>query len=234
MHTVTLSGHCCPICRDQLPFINDQGKRMYLFCLMKIKNKEFYLYILVPISQSHFGLTIIIIFSILILILIFIILILIFILLRERRRSLSPSNQLPTVHHRSPITSHHQTGVNIKPLNIFPYVKYDLISVSNGNNNTNNNPQQGLSLSSNIPLTSLEQTSTHSIIGTNTTTTGTGSLHHELEPGTWTEDDPMLQCSTSTSNDGDEVEEHVIINSDNDESHPQIHMDTGPPTIIYV
>jgi hypothetical protein len=88
-----------------------------------------------------------------------------------------------------------------------------------------------------MPLKSLEQTSTHSIIGTNTTTIGTNSSNNELEPGTWTEDDAMLQCSTS-SNDDDE--EHEIISSDNDESHPQqlshpqIHMISGPPTIIYV
>lgn len=168
-----------------------------------------------------------------------IIIILILILLRGGHRSLSPSDQLPTVHHRSPINSHHPTGLNSKPSNIYPYVKYDLMSLSNDNKT---NPKQNSSLSSHIPLTSLEQTSTHSIIGTNTTT-GISSSNHELEHGTWTEDDPMLQCSGSTgsSNDDDEeVEEHIIVSSDNDESrqqqlsHPQIHMMTGPPTIIYV
>ncbi len=256
VHTVTLSGHCCPICRDQLPFINGQGKCMCLiedfsfllsttdmkasfFQTILSKRINFILYILVPMSQSRFGLTIIIIFSILILILIFIIIILIFILLRGGHRSLSPSDQLPTVHHRSPIISHHPTGINSKPSDIFPYVKYDLMSISNENTN---NTKQGLSLLSNVPLTSLEQTSTHSMIGTNTTTIGTSSSNNELEPGTWTEDDPMLHCSASSSNDDDddEVEEHEIIISDNDESHqqqpshPQIHMNTGPPTIIYV
>ena len=216
VHTVTLSGHCCPICRDQLPSMNDQGK------------------LLVPISQSRFGLTILIIFSVLILILILIILILIFILLRGRRRSLSPTNQLPTTHHRSPIISHHSTRMNSKPSNQFSYVKYDLMSISNDITDS----KQALSSSSHIPLTSLEQTSTHSMIGTNTTT-GTSSSNHELEPGTWNEDEPMLQCSASTSNtDDDEV--HETTSSDNDESrqqqisHPQIHMTAGPPTIIYV
>jgi hypothetical protein len=196
--------------------------------------------ILVPISQSRFGLTIIIIFSILILILIFVIIILIFILLRGGRRSLSSSDQLPTIHHRSPIVSPHPIEVNSKSSNIYSYVQYGLISTSNdNNNNNNNNAKQDLSLSSNIPVTSLEQTSTHSIIETNTTTIGTNSSNNELEPGTWTEEDPMLQCSASTSNDGDN-EEHEIISSDNDESrqqqvsHPQIHMINGPPTIIYV
>ena len=199
----------------------------------------FTLHISAPVSQSHFGLTIIIIFSILILILIIVIIILIFILLRGGHRSRSPSNQLATVHHRSPIISHHPIGINSKPSSIFSYVKYDLMPVTNDNND---NTKQGLLLSSNIPLTSLEQTSTHSMIGTNTTTTGTNSSNNELEPGTWTEDDAMLQCSVSSSNDDDEEEEeeHEIISSDNDESHqqqlshPQIHMITGTPTIIYV
>jgi hypothetical protein len=117
---------------------------------------------------------------------------------------------------------------------MFSYVKYDKMPTSNDNPN---NTKQSLSLSSHIPLKSLEQTSTHSMIGTNTTTTGTSSSNNELEPGTWTEDDPMLQCSAS-SNDDDE--EHEIISSDNDESHQQqlthsqMHMTTGPPTIIYV
>ncbi len=199
-----------------------------------MKENFLFLDILVPISQSRFGLTIIIIFSILILILIFVILILIFILLRGGHRSLSSSDQLPTIHHRSPIISHHPIGINSKPSNIFSYVKYDLMSTSNDNNNAKPN----LSLSSNVPLTSLEQTSTHSMIGTNTTTIGTNSSNNELEPGTWTEDDPMLHCSASTSNDDDD--EHERTSSDNDESrqqqisHPQIHMINGPPTIIYV
>jgi len=93
-----------------------------------------------------------------------------------------------------------------------------------------------LSSSSNIPLNSIERTSTHSIIGTNTT--GTSSSNNELEPLTWNEDDTLiLHCSTS-SNDDDY--EHEIISTDNDESHqqqsshPQFQIITGPPTIIYV
>ena len=124
--------------------------------------------------------------------------------------------------------------MNSKSLNLFSYVKYGLMSISNDNTNS----KQALSSSSHIPLTLLEQTSTHSMIGTNTTA-GTGSSNHELEPGTWTEDEPMLPCSASTSNaDDDEV--HEIISSDNDESrqqqisHPQIYMTAGSPTIIYV
>ncbi|CAF0912439.1 unnamed protein product [Rotaria sp. Silwood1] len=223
IHTVTLSGHCCPICRDQLPFIHDQGK--------------------LPISQSRLGVTIVIIFSVLILILIFVILTLIFILLHGRHRSLSASNQLTTIHHRSPTISHHSTIINSRPSNMFSYVKYDLMSTSNDNHHDNsintNNPKQSLSSSKSIPLQSHEQTSTYSMIETNTTTIGTSSSNNELEPTTWTEDDAMLQCSACSSND-DEEEEHEIISSDNDESHqqqlshPQIHMITGPPTIIYV
>ncbi|CAF3587838.1 unnamed protein product [Adineta steineri] len=224
VHAVTLSGHCCPICRDQLPFLNDQDK--------------------LPISQSRFGLTIIITFSILILILILVIIILIFILLRGTHRSISSSNQLPTIHHhRLPRNSHHHpTGMNSKPTNLFSYVKYDLMSISNDNTNS----KQGLSSSGHIPLSSLEQTSTHSMIGTNTTTTGTSSSNNELEPGTWTEDDVMLHCSASSCNDDDDDDddedddEQEMISSDTEESHqqqssqPHIHMITGPPTIIYV
>jgi hypothetical protein len=180
-------------------------------------------------SQSRFGLTIIIIFSILILILIFVIIILLCILLRGKRRSLSPSDQLSNIHHRSPIISHHPTSITSKPSNLFSYVKYESMS------NENTNSKQALSSTSNIPLTSLEQTSTHSMVGTTTTTTGTTSSNQELEPGTWTEDDPMLHCSASTSNDDDD-EEHEVVSNDNDESRQQheIHMIQGPPTIIYV
>lgn len=97
--------------------------------------------------------------------------------------------------------------------------------------------KQALSSSSNIPLTSLEQTSTHSIMGTNTTMTGISSSNHELEHGTWTEDDPMLQCSVTTSNDDDD---EGNTSSDNDESRqgeisqPQIHIVPVNPTMIYV
>ena len=122
---------------------------------------------------------------------------------------------------------------------MFSYVKYDLISISNG---TNPSKQGGLSSSGHIPLTSLEQTSTHSMIGTNTITTGTSSSNHELEPGGWTEDDVMLPCNTSSSNGGDDDDDDDvgIMSSDNEESHPsqashsQMQMMTGPPTIIYV
>ncbi|UJR36808.1 hypothetical protein I4U23_029522 [Adineta vaga] len=208
VHTVTLSGHCCPICRDQLSFLNEQNK--------------------FPITQSRFGITIIISFSILILILILIIMILIFILLRGAHRTLAATNQLPTIHHRSPKNSHHPPGMNSKPSSFYAHVKYDLMSISNDKHNA----KQGLS--------SLEQTSTHSMIGTNTTTTttGTSSLNHELEPGTWTEYDMMLHGSVSSSNDGDV--DHDISSSDIDESHrqrlsqPQIQLVSGPPTIIYV
>lgn len=31
VHTVTLSGQCCPICRDQLPFIHDLDKCIYFY-----------------------------------------------------------------------------------------------------------------------------------------------------------------------------------------------------------
>ena len=186
--------------------------------------------ILVSMSQTRFGLTIIIIFSILILILIFIIIILLYILLRGRRRSLSPSDQLSNSHHRSPIMSHHSTPNPSKPSNQYSHVRYESML------NENTNGKQVLSSSSNIPLTSLEQTSTHSMVGT-TTTTFTTSSNHELEPGTWTEDDPMLHCSASTSNDDDDDEEHEVVSNDNDESRqqPEIEMIQGPPTtIIYV
>lgn len=190
---------------------------------------------LVPISRSPFVLTIIIIFSILILILILIIVILLLILLRGRHRSLSPVDQLPTIHPRSPISSHHHPPrINSKPSNLFSHVKYDLMSL----NPDTDTSKQALSSSSNIPLTSLEQTSTNSIIETNTTMTGISSSNHELEHGTWTEDDPMLQCSVTTSNDDDDDDENT--SSDNDESRqgeisqPQIHMVPANPTIIYI
>lgn len=187
------------------------------------------------IASSRFGLTIISIFSALILLLILIIIVLIVILLRGGHRSLISTDQLSTSHHRSPIISPHPTVIHAKPSNIYSYVKYDLISISNDSSPT----KQGLVSSHHLPLTSLEQTSTHSIIGTHTTTTGTNSSNHELEPITWTEDDAILPCGTSSSNDGDDEDE--IISTDNDESHQgqvsqsQIQMVvTGPPTIIYV
>ncbi|CAF3477086.1 unnamed protein product [Rotaria sp. Silwood1] len=211
LHTVTLSGHCCPICRDQLYFSNDQEK--------------------LPISPSRFGFSIIIIFSILILILVLIIIILIFILLKSGRRSISSSNQLSNVNQYSPKLSHHPTIINSKSSSMFSY-QYDLMLIPNDMKNT----KQKLSSSSNIPLTSTEQTSTHSILGTNTT--GTNSINNELEPITWNEDDTLiLHCSTS-SNDGDY--EHEVISTGNEESHQQqssqqqYQMITGPPTIIYV
>lgn len=197
-------------------------------------------FILVPISQSRYGLAIIIIFCILILILIAVILILIFVLLHGKQRSLLSTNQLPTIHHRSPTNSHRSTVINSKPSNIFSYVKYGLMSPSDGTHDINKTTKQSLALSRNIPLPSMEQTSTHSIIETNTTTIGTSSSHNELEQGTWTEDDVMLQCSTSSSNDDEEEGEHEITSSENDESqqqqvsHPPIQIITGPPTIIYV
>lgn len=88
-------------------------------------------------------------------------------------------------------------------------------------------------------MTSLEQTSTHSMIGTNTTTTttttATSSSNNELEPGTWTEDDPILQCSVSTSNDGDDEDvEHETIPSDNDEPRQGTQMIGRPPMTMYV
>jgi len=221
VHTVTLSGHCCPICRDQLSLISDQGKPI--------------------VSQSRFGLTVIIIFSIFILILIMVIIVLILILIRGGHRSLASIDQLPTNHHRSPILSPHPTIISSKPSTMYSYVKYDLISIS-----ADNHPSKAtLSLSSQMPSTCAEQTSTHSIIGTNTTTTtGTHSSHHELEQTTWTEDDAMLPCSISTSNvdEDDDVVVDDIISTDNDESHRStsqvsqtpVPIITTPPTIIYV
>lgn len=77
------------------------------------------------------------------------------------------------------------------------------------------------------------------MIGTNTITTGTNSSNQELEPINWPEDDAMIPCGISSSNDGDDEDE--IFTADNDESHQgqvspsQIQMVvTGPPTIIYV
>ena len=81
-----------------------------------------------------------------------------------------------------------------------------------------------------IPLTSIEQISTHSIIGTNTT--GTGSSNQDIEPMAWPDDDTlMLQCSTS-SNDGDD--EHDMMEHDHEDSHLPIQMMPGTSTIIYV
>lgn len=241
VHTVTLSGHCCPICRDQLSSMNDPDKRQSSFD--DLFDIIFHLFFFVAIiSQSPFGLTIIIIFSIFILFLILVIIVLILILIRGGHRSLASIDQLPTNHHRSPILSPHPTIISSKPPTMYSYVKYDLISIS-----ADNHPSKAtLSLSSQMPSTCAEQTSTHSIIGTNTTTTtGTHSSHHELEQGTWTEDDAMLPCSVSTSNvdeDDDDVVVDDIISTDNDESHRStsqvsqtpVPIITTPPTIIYV
>ncbi|CAF1244469.1 unnamed protein product [Adineta ricciae] len=207
VHTVTLSGHCCPICRDQLSSIIGEGK--------------------VPISQARFGLTVIIIFCTLILILILIILILIFILLRGAHRSRSSANQIPPTHHLPPKIAHHSSTMNFKPSNLYSYVKYDLMAKSNDNHTF----KQGSS--------SVEQASTHSMIRTNTTTTGASSSNHELEPGTWTtEDEMILHGSISSGNDVDV--DHDISSSDLDESHrqqlsqPQIQVHQRLPNIIYV
>jgi hypothetical protein len=95
-----------------------------------------------------------------------------------------------------------------------------------------NHTKQILSSSNHMPLTSIERTSTHSIIGTNTTRTS--SSNNELEPITWNEDDTLILQSSISSNDDE------IISTDNDESHqqqssrPHFQMITGPPTIIYV
>ncbi|CAF5148488.1 unnamed protein product, partial [Rotaria magnacalcarata] len=226
-------GQCCPFCLPPTAAV-----AVCIFNYVQYRS--------VPISQSRYGLTIAIIFCILILILIFVILILIFVLLRGRHRSLLSTNQLTTIHHRSPTNSHRSTVMTSKPSNIFSYVKYDLMSTPNDIHNVNMNAKQSLSSSRNIPLSSVEQTSTHSMIETNTTTIGTSSSHNEIEPVTWTEDDVMLPCSASTSNDDDEEEEeeveveHEVISSDNDVSHQQqlphtpVQIITGPPTIIYV
>ncbi|CAF1267694.1 unnamed protein product [Rotaria sordida] len=215
IHTVTLSGHCCPICRDQLYLINDQGK--------------------LRISSSRFGFSIIIIFFILILILLLIIIILIFILLNTGRRSISSSNHISNINQHSPKPSHHSTIIKSKSSNIFSY-PYDLMLIPNDMKNTKQILPSSNNNNNNNPLTSIEQTSTHSIIGTNTT--GTNSINNELEPITWNENDTLiLHCGTS-SNDDDY--EHEIINSDNEEfhqqklSHQQFQIITGPPTIIYV
>ena len=162
---------------------------------------------------------------------------LILILLCGRHRSSLSSNQLATIHYRPAL-------VNTKTPNMFAYVKYDLIAMSNDthNNNDNNNARQEL-LSRNIPLSSFEQASTYSIIETNTTTIGASSSNNELEASTCTENDAILQCSACSSNDDDDDDdegEHRIFNSDHDESHhqrlsnPQICMVPEPPTIIYI
>ena len=81
-----------------------------------------------------------------------------------------------------------------------------------------------------IPLTSLEQTSTHSVVGTNTT--GTGSSNQDIEPMGWPDEDTlMLQCSTS-SNDGDD--EHDIMGHNHEDLHLPMQMMPGTSTIIYV
>ncbi len=82
----------------------------------------------------------------------------------------------------------------------------------------------------NLPLTSYERISAHSIIGTNTT--GTSSSNTELEPIIWNEDDTlMIRCSTSSNDDDYERE---TISTDNEKSHRQFQLINGTPTIIYV
>ena len=227
VHTVTLSGHCCPICRDQLSSIIGEGKGTHSITSnfrIEVHDSS---YTLVPISQARFGLTVIIIFCTLILILILIILILIFMLLHGAHRSRSSANQIPPTQHLSPKIAHQSSTMNFKPSNLYSYVKYDLMAKSNDNHTF----KQGAS--------SVEQASTHSMIRTNTTTTGASSSNHELEPGTWTtEDEMILHGSISSGNDVDV--DHDISSSDLDESHrqqlsqPQIQVHSRLPNIIYV
>ena len=128
------------------------------------------------------------------------------------------------------MVSSHQTITHSKSSNIF--YKYGFMSISNELNHS----KQILSSSNHNPLTSLERTSTHSIIGTNTTRTS--SSNNEHEPITWNEDETLILQSSASSNDDDY--EHEIISTDNDESHQQqvshqqFQMITGTPTIIYV
>jgi len=193
VQTVTLAGHCCPICRDQLTLISDSDH--------------------LSISPSGIGLSIIILFSILILLLLIVIAILLCCLFHGRHRSISSSSP---EHHSSPMMN------NSKVSHLFPYVyEYDStqpIGISS-------------SSSSHLPLTSMEQFSTHSILETNTT--GTNSTHHELEPIQWPDEDDtlMLQCSTS-SQDDDECD--LTSNDDHEESRPQIQLIPATSTIIYV
>ncbi|CAF3778984.1 unnamed protein product [Adineta steineri] len=207
--TVTLSGHCCPICRDQLSFFNNQDK--------------------LQISSSRVGFSISIVLLIIsfIIILVIIIIILIYFLLHGKYRSSSSSlNQISNRHHhRSPKLAHQKNIINSKSSHLSPY-QYDLILMPNDMNNT----KGILSSSSNNPLTSLERISSHSIIGTNTT--GTSSSNTELEPIIWNEDDTIMIHGSTSSNDDDY--DHETISTDNEKSHRQYQMINGPPTIIYV
>lgn len=189
-------------------------------------------FLLVPISSFRFGSSIIIIFSILILILVLVIIILIIVLITGGRRSISSSNQISSLSQHSPIIPPRSTIINSKSPSIFAY-QYDLMLISKDIKNT----KPILSSRGNIPLTSIEQTSTHSIIGTNTT--GTSSINNEHEPITWNEDDTLIFHSSTSSTDYDY--EHELMSTDDNEeshqqqlSHSQLQIHPGPPTIIYV
>lgn len=127
-HTVTLPGHCCPICRDQLTSITNQNK--------------------LPISSSRFGFSVLILFFILILILILVILILIYFLIRGGHRSFSTSNQIGN--HSSGIVSnpHHSTTISygynrisksneLNPHSINPLPRTSTQSIIETNSSTN-------------------------------------------------------------------------------------------------
>ncbi|CAF1390037.1 unnamed protein product [Adineta ricciae] len=206
LHTVTLSGHCCPICQDQLAFFNYQDK--------------------LQITSSRFSFWIIILFSILIFIAIAVILILLYCLIHGKHRSQSSSNQISHLQHRSPkLSHHHQSMINAKLTHLISD-ECDLILRSS----ERTTKTRILSSSAHLPLSSLERISSHSILGTNTT--GTSSSNMELEPIIWNEDDTAMLHASSSSNDDDY--DHETISSDNEKSHQQYPRNNGPPTIIYV
>ena len=113
LHTVTLSGHCCPICQDQLAFFNYQDK-----CKSSLLFSTFislWFCFLVQITSSRFSFWIIILFSILIFIAIAVILILLYCLIHGKHRSQSSSSQISHLQHRSPkLSHHHQSMINAK------------------------------------------------------------------------------------------------------------------------
>ena len=209
--------------------VDEESTRKYVYqtkILFYFSNYEYNLHILVLMSSTRLSLSIIITFSILTLILILIILILIMVLMLTRHRSIQSSNQISNPNTCSSINPHRSMMSNSKSSDIFSY-RYDFRLISKGLKSS----KPILSSSSNYPLKSIEQTSTHSAIKTN-------SSNNEFDPVMWNEDETLILPLSTSSNDDDNKHELVSTNNNTihqqQSSHPHFEIMTGPPTIIYV
>ncbi|CAF1065564.1 unnamed protein product, partial [Didymodactylos carnosus] len=212
IHTLTLPGNCCPICRDQLPFYAQQQK--------------------IPITNPSIEITIILgIFVALIIILVIIVTVLIIIILR--RNTPRSSNDSHHTHVNGAvensicsgggsgdehISTTHTASSNISKgssNDTYSYVKYDLIS------------KQTLTTSSNQLLMDRDFHHQQPIIDSSTSVQMTET--EALTEGIFDENEEDLQehcfierSSNSRSDDQD----------DNDSIEPQQSL--VQPTIIYV